>query len=490
MSTLRRIACAYIRVSTHMQEELSPDAQIRVIKDWADKNNYYLPDEYIFIDKGISGRRADKRPDFQRMIAMAKSNPSPFDAILLWKFSRFARNQEESIVYKSILRNKCNVDVISVTESISDDIYGGLIERIIEWMDEFYSIRLSEDVFRGMTENALRGNFQSSPAFGYKVEKKKQPPVIVEDEAQIVRTIFNLYVSSAMGFYDIAKRLNTLGYKTKRGNTFEARTIKYILQNPIYKGYLRWNYQKSATHEINDESEWIIRKAPQIPVIISEELWNNANDRIKREYRPRGGKPVSQKRHWLSGLVKCSSCGASLSTSVSKDKRYGRTYINFQCYRYLKGKCLESHSISEKKLVPLVLNTLETDMNKSYIEYEYIQDNIDDQEDTFKVQLKRLDSREARIKEAYLNGVDTIDEYKSNKEQLKKERNLLLQQINEQKTSNKKEIDMPGKIRGVYDILVSNQYTMQEKQAAISSIVKKIVFDKKAKTLEFYYYTK
>ena len=169
---MKKIAAAYIRVSTHMQEELSPDAQLRCIRDWGNVHGYYIPDEYVFIDNGISGRKAKKRHDFLRMIGLAKTKPaSPFEAILLWKFNRFARNQEESIVYKSMLRKKCNVDVISTTQQTTKDIYGDLIERIIEWTDEFYSIQLGEDVFRGMTENALRGNFQSSPAFGYKVEK-------------------------------------------------------------------------------------------------------------------------------------------------------------------------------------------------------------------------------------------------------------------------------------------------------------------------------
>lgn len=486
---MKKIAAAYIRVSTHMQEELSPDAQLRFIRTWADAHGYYVPDEFVFIDSGISGRKAKKRHDFLRMIGLAKMKPSPFEAILLWKFNRFARNQEESIFYKSMLRKKCKVDVISTTQQTTKDIYGDLIERIIEWTDEFFSIQLGEDVKRGMTENALRGNFQASPAFGYKVEQKRQGPVIVEDQANIVRMIFNLYVTSGKGFYDISRHLNRLGYKTKKGGNFEARSIKYIIQNPIYKGYLRWNYADGATHVVNDESEWIIKKAPQIPVIVSEELWNQANDRLKHEYRPKNGKPVSQKRHWLSGVVKCSSCGASLATSVHTDKRYNRVYTNFQCYRFTKGKCLVSHAISEKKLVPLVLNVLKEDMNKSYIEYEHISTEPDNKQDMLKVQLRRLESREKRIKEAYLNGIDSLEEYKENKEQINAERDMLLHQADEPSEEQEK-VDMPGKIRGVYDILRSDKYTKEEKHAAITSIVKKIVFDRENKTLDFYYYTK
>ena len=75
--------------------------------------------------------------------------------ILVWKYSRFARNQEESIVYKSMLK-KDHVEVISISEPLVDGPFGSLIERIIEWMDEYYSIRLSGEVLRGMKEKALR----------------------------------------------------------------------------------------------------------------------------------------------------------------------------------------------------------------------------------------------------------------------------------------------------------------------------------------------
>ena len=174
---------------------------------------------------------------------------------------------------------------------------------------------------------------------------------------------------------------------------------------------------------------------------MSEELWDRANERLKNEYRPKNGKPVTKHRHWLSGLVKCSSCGASLSTSVQY--RHDRTYINFQCYKYLKGKCIVSHGISEKKLVPLVLNVLKEDMSKSYIECERIEKVVENQQDILDVQLKRLATRETRIKEAYLNGIDSLAEYKANKEDIQKEREFLLQQSQNHSDEENKSSDLP-----------------------------------------------
>lgn len=124
----------YIRVSTDKQEELSPDAQKRLMLDYARDNGIIITEDSIYWEIGISGRTADKRPSFRQMIAAAKSPEHPYDVILVWKFSRFARNQEESIVYKSLLK-KAGVEVISVSEPLPDGIMGGLIERILEWMD-------------------------------------------------------------------------------------------------------------------------------------------------------------------------------------------------------------------------------------------------------------------------------------------------------------------------------------------------------------------
>ena len=485
-----KIGAAYIIVSTHMQEELSPDAQKRLLIEYAKNNGILLDKKHIYIDKGISGKKAEKRPEFMRMITAAKQKPSPFNVILVWKFSRFARNQEESIVFKSMLRNKCSVDVVSITESITDDVYGGLIERIIEWMDEFYSIRLGEDVTRGMTENALRGNFQASPALGYTVVAKGEMPVIVPEEAKIVKFIFFKFLNTPMSFYDIARELNMIGYKTKRGNEFEARSIKYILQNPIYKGYLRWNYSDSAGKKIKDQDEWIIVKAKGLEAIISESEWNMANDRIEKEYLPAKRRPTSTKRHWLSGFVKCSNCGRTLSTSVHTDKRYGRTYTNFQCYGYLKGKCLKSHSISEKRLVPGIIQLLLQDSSKEFVDCDFVQNNTTQEKiSALKNLLNKLPEKERRIKEAYRNGIDTLEEYKENKELIVKEKHSLETQISElSKPVKNIEKKMPKRIKSVYDVITSDTSTKEEKAAAIASIIKKIVYNKELDTLDIYYY--
>src|SRR5699024_6804137 len=121
---------------------------------------------------------------------------------------------------KSLLKKKHNVDVISVSEPLVDGPFGSLIERIIEWMDEYYSVRLSGEVTRGMREKAERGGYQARPPLGYRIEEHGKPPVIVPEEAEIIKLIFKKYVDEKKGFFEIARFLNQCGFKTSHGKPF------------------------------------------------------------------------------------------------------------------------------------------------------------------------------------------------------------------------------------------------------------------------------
>ena len=196
-----RTGAAYIRVSTDDQLEYSPESQLEEIKRYCLQHNILLPSEFIFVEEeGRSGRKSSNRYAFQNMIAMAKTKPKPFDVIVLWKFSRFARNREDSIVYKSMLR-KLGIDVISISENVGDDKMSVLIEAMIEAMDEYYSINLAEEVKRGMTEKFGRGLKVSGPPLGY--DMKNGEFVVNEQGAEIVRRIFDMYVNQDMGYLNI-----------------------------------------------------------------------------------------------------------------------------------------------------------------------------------------------------------------------------------------------------------------------------------------------
>lgn len=485
-----KYAFGYVRVSTGKQDELSPDSQAKLLKDYAKSHGYVV--SKIFFELGISGRKADKRPEFQKMIGLAKSSDHPADAILVWKFSRFARNQEESIVYKSLLKKKHNVDVISISEPLVDGPFGSLIERIIEWMDEYYSVRLSGEVTRGMREKAERGGYQARPPLGYKIVSHKEPPVIVPEEAEIVKLIFEKYVHDGMGLFEIARLLNSHNFKTSHGKEFERRSIEYILQNPTYCGMVRWNRTINESKEIRPESEWIVTDGEH-PAIISKELFDKAQERYKREYRPRGSRPVSTYKHWLSGVVKCPACGRTMTANTIRNNT--RVYSHFRCYGYTKGKCMANNSISSIKLEPAVLESIKTVLDSGKITYRKIEAKTDDTVDLKTIledQIKKIDVKLQRIKEAYMNGIDTMEEYKENKQAVQEEKQHLekqLSEIKEEKSNSKDDDeDMLLRVKNVYDILSSDSVDATTKNDVLRSVVEKIIYEKDKDLLKVYYY--
>ena len=421
MSEQLKEVCAYVRVSTDRQEELSPDSQIRMLKEYAQTHGMLLTHIYKE-EHGISGKNADKRPAFQEMIAMCKSKEHPYDAILVWKFSRFARNIDESTYYKSILRKKCNVDVISISEPIVEGMYGRLIEMVIEWSDEFYLYNLSGEVMRGMTQKALKGGYNANAPLGY-TKNKGEIPQIDESGAATVRKIFDLYVSQKKPLSDIAIILNDTGYRTKRGGRFETRTIAYILENPFYIGKVRWNYYDKNNNQRKNLEDIIIADGKHEP-IISDELFAAAGERLARERaRTSYGKKrtAASVKHWLSGMIKCPNCGANLGYNRGSEK----FPPSFQCWKAGKGMCSKTNYINahkaEQKVIDIVQELIDSG-NDYYYSHSVSESDTSEEQITILNQIKALDQKQRRIKDAYINGIDTIDEYRENKQLISSQR--------------------------------------------------------------------
>lgn len=474
----QRIAAAYIRVSTDDQTDLSPESQLEKIREYATKNNLILLSEYIFRDDGISGRAAEKRPGFQQMIATAKDASHPFDVIIVWKYSRFARNQEESIFYKSVLRTKCNVDVVSVSEPLIAGPFGSLIERIIEWMDEFYSVRLSEEVKRSMTVNAQKGRLQASPSFGYC--ERDHTLAVVPHEAEIVQEIFQRFVAGD-AMYGIAVSVNERGVRTHRGNPFENRTIDYILNNPVYIGKLRWT-PAGKTRRNFKNSDSIIADAGH-PAIIDMQTWEAAQARIaelKRTHK-RYGKPSSERKHWLCGIVRCPTCGKTLAFSAPH-------YM--QCSGRLKASCSTSQHIAIELLEEAFLQQLQHDMTFSD-SLSYTVTFQMEAHATASLAQKRakIASRMARLRDAYLDGVESLDDYKAARQKLQN-------QLSEIDNDIKKAAETPESvsaesireaIASVLRTLRAPESTISQKYESAQAIIDKCYFDKSKMLLTISY---
>ena len=478
--SLPRCAAAYIRVSTDEQTELSPDSQLEEIRKYAQREGFLLLGDHVYIDAGISGKKAERRPEFMRMIAQAKEENCPFSVILLWKYSRFARNQEESIFYKSILRSKCGIDVISVTEPLLAGPFGSLIERIIEWMDEFYSIRLSQEVKRSMTVNAQRGKLQSSPSFGYRAEGGKLVPL--PEEAAHVRRIFEQFAAGA-GLWNIAKELNDQGVRTHRGNPFENRTVEYILRNPVYIGKLRWNPTGRSRRDFFDEN--IIVADGEHEPLISIELWQAAQERMDRLKAQFGYKarPTYELKHWLSGLVRCSACGGTL---IFTKPHY------FKCNNYVRASCTHSQHIKADILAGSVLAKLEEDaFGATPVSYDVTYTASSSVGDLAKrgAALKQLRTRKGRLQEAYLAGVLELEDFAKAKQMIEDGIRQTQAQVDAQRAKAGKDLipTLRASIAAALETLRSPETTIEEKNLAARSILETCVFDKETATLAVTY---
>ena len=483
---LLKIGSAYIRVSDERQDEYSPDSQLKKIREYASKEGYIIPDEYVFYDDGISGRNVKKRDDFNRMISMAKEKSHPFETIFVWKFSRFARNQEQAILYKNLLR-KNNVSVVSVSEPIPEGHFGTLIERIIEWMDEFYSINLGVEVSRGMEEKVSRGEPICDAPFGYYMEDKKWIPD--ESASDIVREVFQRFADGE-GMRSIAIDLGDRGIRTKRGGVPDNRWIDYMLNNPTYIGMIRQSPSGSrAISKRNYHNEDIKTVDGLHEAIISKELWDKAQKRIKqlKATYPKFAKREQPVDYMLKGLTRCSACGGTLTMgSAVSGKNKTRT---LQCCNYSRGSCTVSHSV----VVPKVENALIEGLEQMIETKQFtIVPKAPKKTENAPVDYDKLIAIEERklerAKQAFLAEIDTIEQYGQNKKEITERINGLIAKRDEEAPS--KEVDLDAYAKKVSEIVefIKSDATEKAKNEVLHTILEKVVYEKANGNLALYFH--
>lgn len=485
---LLRIGAAYIRVSDERQDEYSPDSQLKKIREYAAKEGYMIPDDYVFYDDGISGKSVRKRDDFNRMIALAKEKTHPFDVIYVWKFSRFARNQEESMVYKNLLRKK-GVTVVSVSEPIPEGHFGSLIERIIEWTDEYYLVNLGVEVMRGMTEKASRGEPTCAPPFGYIMRDGKYYPDEESGKANIVREVFTLYANGVKQ-REIAIVLANKGIRTKYGKKPENRWVDYMLHNSCYIGKIRWctDGTKAVSKRHLDNENIMVVDGNHKP-LISMELWDKVQKMLAEQKRmyPKHSRRSQPIDYMLKGLVKCSACGGSLACNGTKSGKAQARCM--QCCNYSRGSCHTSHSVTIPKIEAAFIEGLRQAVEtKQFV----IVPNVQKKSDPTKIDYDKLiaveERRLARAKEAYLAEIDTIEQYAQNKKDI-------TERIEDLKARRDKEVvkevdhnAFAEKVSGIVEFIERDDVTDSAKNEALHTIIEKIVYEKAKGNLAIYFH--
>jgi site-specific DNA recombinase len=308
----------YVRVSSDRQDvDLSVAAQLKALREYAAKNGHSVVRE--FIDEAESGRTS-YRPQFRQMIAMARQMDKPFDLILVYKYSRFTRNREDSIVYKALLK-KSGVQLFSITEPVEDSAMGRFMQAIIECLDEFYSENLSEEVIRGMRESASRGFYLCSRApYGYhriKVKdggKERTKLDIDRFQSQVVLSIFEQVVNGK-GLIEIVKELNSKGIAGPKGNAWGKTTVHNILSNEIYTGTMIWGQHSRRGLPP-------VRADNACPAIVDPETFRRVQDLLRARSFARVHPQRISSQYLLSGIARCGHCGRALTGVEAKSGKF------------------------------------------------------------------------------------------------------------------------------------------------------------------------
>lgn len=324
-------AVIYARYSSSNQTEQSIEGQVRVCSEYAKAKGLTIVGEYI--DRAISGR-TDNRPDFQRL--MQDSGKHMFEAVIVYRTDRFARNKYDSAIYKRHLR-KCNVELHYAAEHIPEGPEGIILESLMEGLAEYYSAELSQKIRRGIRESALKGKATGGNiALGYKIGPDKSF-IVDEKEAEAVRMIFDMFVRQKPNS-EICRYLNDLGIKTSRGNPFTKSSIPRIIQNEKYIG----------VYKCGD-----IRIEDAVPAIVSKEVFAMAQ---KENARRRTSKQAALPRaeYLLSGKLFCGHCKKKM-TGVSGTGRRGGKFYYYYCPTARSKKGCDKKHVSKDWLEDLVV---------------------------------------------------------------------------------------------------------------------------------------
>jgi len=332
----------YARVSTEKDEQVhSLKNQIDYYSDFISRNSNW---EYVdgYIDEGLSGTSVSKRDSFLRMIDDARLGK--FDFIITKEISRFSRNTLDSIKYTQdllqsgvgVLFQSDNINTLMPDSELRLTIMSSIAQDEVRKISE----RVKFGFRRAIDNGVVLGN---NRIWGY--DKADGRLIINEEQAEIVRLIFEMYATNNMGMRAICLELAERGYTNTQGNKFSFSTIKNILINPKYKGY----YCGSKTHKYDyrtnkrkhfEKDNWVMYKDEEnVPPIVSEELWDKANRILaNRSEKMSSDNPSSySNKYTYSGKIVCPEHNCHYQRGMYRYKSGNKEV--WQCREYLaKGK--------------------------------------------------------------------------------------------------------------------------------------------------------
>ena len=437
---VRKRLALYTRVSTIEQSEegYSIDEQERLLRSWAEKNNYEVYKCYS--DRGISGKDIKNRPALKELLKDAEEKK--FDMVISWKINRISRKLADVLKIVDILE-KNDITFKSYSEPFETDTPAGKMQfQMMALIGEFERGTIAQNVKMGMCAKAKSGEWCGGRVLGYDLvpidsqegaKRKKNRLTINEKEAEAVRFIFNEYVNGK-GYKAITNQLNKLGYKTKKGNDFSVGSIREILTNPVYIGKVRYNVRQnwSEKRRRNINANPIITDGIHEP-IIDEGLW----DKVQAIMESKKGKPsrIYDGEYPLTGILKCPKCGAGMVISRTTNKLADGTKkrIAYYCCGAWKNKGTSvcnsntirvdkaneyvftkiSELLSNEKMVETIVNNINKERHKKINPAKKELERIDKE-------LEKIDRKKTKLFEAYEEDLISKEEFKERKDELNK----------------------------------------------------------------------
>lgn len=457
----------YSRVSTSEQSEhgYSIHEQEQVLIKEVVKN-FPGYDYETYTDSGISGKNIEGRPAMKRLLQDVKDNK--IEMVLSWKLNRISRSmrdvfniihefKEHDVGYKSISEN---IDTSNASGEVLVTMFGliGSIERQT----------LISNVKFSMNAKARSGEAITGRVFGYTLSlnplTQKNDLVIDENEAHIVREIFDLYLNHNKGFKAITTILNQKGYRTINQKPFSVFGVKYILNNPVYKGYVRFNnHQNWAVQRRSgksDENDVILVKGKH-EAIISEDVFDQVHEKLaSKSFKP--GRPIGGD-FYLRGLIKCPECGNNMvcrrtyyKTKKSKERTIKRYYI---CSLFNRSGSSACHSnainaevvervinvhlnriLSQPNVIKQIASSVIEELKQKHSKQTEIKYDID----SLEKQKAKVKTQQERLLELFLDDEMDSEMLKAKQSEMNQQLEVLDQQIKEAKQANQSQDDIPN----------------------------------------------
>jgi site-specific DNA recombinase len=365
-------AVIYARFSTDLQNERSIDDQVALCRSYAERNG--LDVVAVFDDRAVSGASIHQRTGIQKLLIAARERR--FDVVIAETMSRVGRDEED----RAAIRKRLTFAGINMMTPV-DGVVTRLTDGIKAVIDSQYLEDLKVMIRRGMAGVVRDGRHAGGKAYGYRSTGKKGILEIDPGQAEIVLGIFTEYVAGRTP-RDIAHDLNGARVMPPRGRSWNASTINGnmqrgtgILQNELYIGRVVWNKVRMVkdpdtgkrVSRPNPKSAWQVTEVPAL-AIVSRELFSAAQSRKEARTRTH---PNEQRRprHLLSGLLRCGTCGAGMSTN-GKD-RSGR--IRVRCSAaYESGICPDPKTFYLQTIENAVLGGLKVELQHPRVIAEYV----------------------------------------------------------------------------------------------------------------------